>query len=82
MKSWRREIQEKKEEKNAHHVLDGGAVPHDDSTTGIRALTLSLGVDTGQVQRFPNLLQQVIHVEVKLAAEKKQVSCKFKRGPH
>ena len=63
-------------------MLDGGAVPHDDSTTGIRALTLSLGVDTGQVQRFPDLLQQVIHVEVKLAAEKKQVSCKFKRGPH
>ena len=55
-------------------MLDGGAVPHDDSTTGIRVLTLPLGVDTGQVQRFPNLLQQVIHVEVELAAGKKQVA--------
>ena len=48
-------------------MFDGGAVPHDNPAVGVWALTLPLGVDAGHVQRFPDLLQQVVHVQVELA---------------
>ena len=54
-------------------MLHSGAVSHDDTTHSVRAFTLAFGVDAGEIEGFPDLLQQRVHVEVQFAAHDDRV---------
>eukprot|EP00160_Parvularia_atlantis_P021656 Unigene9472_Nuclearia_a/m.28918 Unigene9472_Nuclearia_a/g.28918 ORF Unigene9472_Nuclearia_a/g.28918 Unigene9472_Nuclearia_a/m.28918 type:complete len:389 (-) Unigene9472_Nuclearia_a:1-1167(-) len=48
----------------AHHMLHGRAAPQDQPAGKVRVLAAPLGVDADQVQVLPDLLDQVVQVEV------------------